>query len=71
MESDDYGKLRKAILEVEAKADSLKNFVEKLESNLHSLRGLVNRKINYEPEEKSENLNNPVILPDNGSPFKR
>lgn len=44
--------------------------IEALETSVKSLRGLVNRKLSPEPEEdatESKDINNPVILPYDGS----
>lgn len=55
--SEDYEKLSKAIIELDRKVEHLKLSVETLESNVKSLRGLVNRKLSGEREE-TESLNN-------------
>lgn len=55
--SEDYEKLSKAIVEADRKAELLKISVESLESNVKSLRGLVNRKISGEKSE-TESVNN-------------
>lgn len=57
----------------------LKRRVETLEhelglalTNLNSLRGLINRKLNgpvCDSREETKDLNKTVLLPDNGSPF--
>lgn len=66
--SVEYEKLLKKQLEVSAELEELKKKFEIITTNFNSLRGLINRRIGV--KEETQDINNPVILPDNGIPFK-
>jgi hypothetical protein len=69
--SEEYEKLFKRITELESKIDIASSNCENLKSTVSSLRGLVNRKIaGEETKEETNDLNNPIILPDHGTPFR-
>lgn len=72
LNSDEYERLTKKLIEVNSDLQEIKKEFESLRTNQNSLRGLINRRIGGDKENNSESetLNNPVILPDNGNPFK-
>ena len=78
MHSEEYELLFKRITTIDNSLNLLQGKVELLGSTLSSLRGLVNRKLERprdgdhegNREAGEESLNNPVILGDNGIPFK-
>lgn len=58
---------------LKTRMDNLELTIETLKTHINSLRGLVNRKINdlkIEEEGISKDINNTVILPDHGVPFR-
>ena len=57
LNSDEYEKLRKELIEVKASCEELKTKVEVLRSNINSLRGLVNRKGYTEKEQETDTEN--------------
>jgi len=76
--SDEYEKLHKKITELVGLIDELKINVTMLQTDCSNLRGQFNRKLQgIKKEEKDlddsdmeKGINNPVILPDHGNPFK-
>jgi predicted RNase H-like nuclease (RuvC/YqgF family) len=71
--SEEYEKLSKQITDLSQQIQQLKSTTDFLETNLRSLRGLVNRKLSGDKdmeETETKDINNPVILPYDGS-FKR
>lgn len=73
LNSNEYELLRKRFVEHSAELEELQIKFKVLKQDVDNLRGNFNRRVNRikEDPEKSEELNNPVILPDNGNPFKR
>ena len=71
LQNEDYEKLTKQITDLSGQLQRLKDSHELLESNVKSLRGLVNRKLSGEKDEientESKDLSSPVILPYDGS----
>ena len=70
--SDEYESLSKKITDLSQQIQQLKSGLTEQESLLHSLRGLVNRKISgtkkeEENDEEEKGINNTVILPYNGA----
>ena len=57
---------------LKTRMDNLELTLDILKNQIMSLRGLVNRKLGSVPEDKedAQSLNNPVILPDHGAPFR-
>lgn len=72
LNSDEYEKLTKKIIELNASLEEIKKKFEVITTNMTSLRGLINRRIGGKDIEvdESQGLNNPVILPDHGAPFR-
>lgn len=73
LQSEDYERLSKQITDQSSQLQQLKAAFELLESNVKSLRGLVNRKLSGEKEmqeSEQKDLSSPVILPYDGS-FKQ
>jgi hypothetical protein len=70
--SDEYEKLTKKLVEQGAELEELKKKFDVLTTNYNSLRGLINRKLGGKDleEQNSESLNNPVILPWHGNTGK-
>jgi hypothetical protein len=70
--SDEYEKLTKKIIDLNATVEEIKKKFEVLTTNYNSLRGLINRKLTGKDleEDQSQGLNNSVILPDNGTIFR-
>ena len=70
LNSAEYEKLLKKSVEVTAKLEELQIKLEVLRTDLQDMRGKFNRKlrgIRLEEEEETKDINNPVILPFNGS----
>lgn len=55
------------ITELKSKIDVAMAKIETLSSNVSSLRGLVNRKIGNEEKAETQDLNNGMLIPFNGS----
>lgn len=71
LNSEEYEKLTKKIIDLNSLIEEVRSKLSILETNYHSMRGMINRRIGkHEEEEENEGLNNPVILRDNGLPFK-
>jgi len=71
--SEEFEALHKKIILSAGDIDLLKTEIANLKTNMNSLRGLINRKGSAKLEE-SEDLNNSVLLTNNGTPvsdFKR
>lgn len=78
LNSSEYESISKKITNVSSELEELKNKFKVLETNCDNLRGNFNRKLRAiknedeeVEEEESKSINNPVILPENGIPFKR
>lgn len=78
LNSNEYESISKKVTELFTELEELKIKFKILETNYDNLRGNFNRKLTgIKKEEETEkatetqNINNPVILPDNGNPFKR
>lgn len=67
MESKEYGDLSKKIADLDTRVTAVAAKADQLSTLVASLRGIINRKISNEEVEESKDLNNPVILPYNGS----
>jgi hypothetical protein len=71
LNSADYEKLLKKSVEVTAKIEELQIKLEVLRTDLQDMRGKFNRKLRgirlEDQEEQEKDINNPVILPYNGS----
>jgi len=68
--SEEYEKLTKRIIEIQGDISELKNIVRILETNYNNLRGNFNRKllgVKKEEVDETQSINNPVLLPFNGS----
>ena len=72
LNSDEYETLTKKIITLTGEVEALIKKFEVLTTNYNSLRGLINRKIGLKDldQEQPQDINNAVILPDNGFPFK-
>jgi len=71
LNSDEYERLTKKLTELSAELQDLKSRCEAITTNCNSLRGLVNRRLSGSgSDDETQELNNPVILPDHGTPFK-
>lgn len=72
--SEEYEKLSKKITDLAADVEDLKKKFAVITTNMSSLRGLINRRIggdqDVDDSEETKGLNNPVILPENGSLIK-
>lgn len=69
-----WGNNKREIEDLQKKVDkaitdicTLQHDFELLKTNQNSLRGLINRKISGVREEENKDLNNPVILPYDGT----
>lgn len=76
--SKEYESISRKVTDLSSEIDNLKNKFKILETNYDNLRGNFNRKLNKlkeeEPQEEDmgeQSINNPVILPENGSFIKR
>lgn len=71
VKSEEFEKLYKNIVEIRSEIEILKGKIAIFETTSENLRGILNRKlggfIKKEQEEESKGLNNPVILPYNGT----
>lgn len=69
--SEEYEKLTKKLIDISSKLDMLDARVKALITDMDNLRGQFNKKLSKikkdDMEEKTENINNPVILPYNGT----
>jgi len=64
--SEEYEKVSKRIVEINTLLEELRTKIQVLETNMNSLRGLINRKVGgfTKDEAESEKYNNSVILPE-------
>lgn len=75
---ENYGEVLKILKEMQLKHASFDAKLEELESKLDFMKAEIKqqrkKKLNIEEEtlgeEKSKDINNPMLLPDNGVPFK-
>jgi len=74
LHSEEYEKLSKRFIETASIVEELQNKFKILETNYNDLRGKFNRKLSgikkeelEEDKEETQTINNPVILPYNGS----
>jgi hypothetical protein len=74
LNSAEYEKIWKQVIELNARVDELANKQKIQETNYENLRGNFNRKLSgikkaemEEEEEETKSINNPVILPFNGT----
>lgn len=77
LNSEEYEKLSKKLVDVEAKLSVVSTELEQLKTNQNSIRGLINRKLNPEKVEEvieegeTETNKNPnIFLAPNGSTLK-
>lgn len=77
LNSDEYEKLTKKIIEFDSKIEKAIVDLKILQTNYDNLRGNFNRKLSgikkeeaTESTEQEKDINNPVILPWNGTPLK-
>lgn len=77
LNSDEYEKLQKKIIDLDAKIEKANVDLKILQTNYDNLRGNFNRKLSgikkeeaeLTQKEETQSINNPVILPWNGSAF--
>lgn len=69
--SEEYERITKRLIDFSARIEELENKFKILQTNYDNLRGNFNRKLTgikkEETEEETQSINNPVILPYNGS----
>lgn len=73
--SDEYDKLFKKYIELSGEIAEITAKIRLIQSDNSNLRGQFNRKLSGIKKEEStteetKDINNPVILPDNGNTFK-
>lgn len=78
LNSDEYEKLQKKIIDLDAKIEKANVDLRILQTDYNNLRGNFNRKLSglkkeeadQEQKEETKDINNPVILPMHGYPFQ-